>query len=157
MTITKATYNRKFIGGLQFQRVSPWLSLVGGIASGRQAGRHGAGIVAESLHLIHKHEAEKELARDDRSFWRKPATGDVPPPTRPLLQILPKQFYQLRPKHSNIWACGGRSHSMHHALPTRPVGGCLVGFSFLVLGFHRVGLRACSACTLLPSSISSPW
>lgn len=27
---------------------------------GKQAGRHGARIVAENLHLIHKHEAERE-------------------------------------------------------------------------------------------------
>jgi hypothetical protein len=35
------------------------------------------------------------------------------PPTRPYFLILPKQFHQLRPKHSNIWAYG-HSHPNHH-------------------------------------------
>lgn len=43
----------------------------------------------------------------------KPVPSDTSPPTRPRLPIIPKQFYQLGIKHSNIWAHRDHSHSNH--------------------------------------------
>lgn len=39
---------------------------------------------------------------------------DTPPPTWSHLPILPKEFYQLGIKYSNIWTYGFHSHPSHH-------------------------------------------
>lgn len=64
----------------------------GGVCDGHGV-EHGSGAVAESLHLIHKHKAEKERAQ---LRWRGLLRSSSPPPVTHLL-ILPKQFYQLGP------------------------------------------------------------
>ena len=68
----------------------------------QQTGGHEAGAVAESIHLVHKQELERN--RQLGMVWAfetsKPAPSDIPPPIRPHL-ILPKQFYQLGSKHPN--------------------------------------------------------
>lgn len=54
--------------------------------------------------LIHRNEAEN----NNRMAWAfktsKPTPSDTPPPTRPHLLDLPKQFHQLRATYSHIWA-----------------------------------------------------
>jgi hypothetical protein len=43
----------------------------------------------------------------------KPSSSDTPPPARPHLFILPKQFHQPGTKYSYICACGDCYHSKH--------------------------------------------
>ena len=61
--------------------------------------------------LVHTHEAK-------RSNWELHGLFElskpIPPPIEPHLLILPKQFHQLGTTHSNMWACGGHSHSNYH-------------------------------------------
>lgn len=59
--------------------------------AGRQAGRQGAEAVVKSLHLIHKHEAERELKEMTWALeTSKPAPSTTPLPKRPHLLILTK-------------------------------------------------------------------
>lgn len=73
------------------------------------AGRCGAGAVAESLHLSHKLQAEREGRGPGAGLgmaWNfetsKSTPSGTPPSTRPQHSILPKQFYYLRTKYSKI-------------------------------------------------------
>lgn len=87
--------------GLQFQKVRPWLSLW---EHGSNAGRHGAGTIAESLHLILRHEEEKRKISSIMYFLTlKPTPSDIPPLTRPCLLILPT-VHQLGTKHEPMGA-----------------------------------------------------
>lgn len=107
--MTKATY-RKVYWNLWLQRVSPWPSWQ---KVQQQAGRHGPGAVANSLHLIHKQEAERALTGNGVGFWKLKV--------HPRWHIssmkataLSKQYYQWRTKYSNmsLW----RSFSFKHML-----------------------------------------
>lgn len=40
-----------------------------------------------------------------------PTLSDTPPPIRPHLLVLPKQFHRLGPKHSSLQAFGGHLYS----------------------------------------------
>ena len=73
------------------------------------AGRHGAGTVAESLHV-----ETTTMIQTERANWewggllksQGPPHSDAPLPIRPHLLILPKQFYQLGTKtfkHVSLW------------------------------------------------------
>lgn len=50
----------------------------------QQAGRHGAGVVAESLHLIHKQKTERQLIENGMHELLKPQS--LPPVTYLLAQ-----------------------------------------------------------------------
>jgi hypothetical protein len=65
---------------------------------------HGARAVAESLYLIHKHEAEKERANwNDMGFeTSKHAPTDTHPPAMSYLLTLLQKFHLLGTEHSNI-------------------------------------------------------
>ena len=45
---------------------------------------------------------------------RKPVPSDTPPPKRPHILSLLKQFHHLGARHSNIQAYGSHSHLNHH-------------------------------------------
>lgn len=67
-------------------------------------------MVAEQLRahiLICIQEAESTLGMAGVLETSKPALSDTPPPTRPHLLSLPKQFYRLGTKYSNVGAYGG--------------------------------------------------
>ena len=89
-TVTKAIYKINVIEGL----------LTVSESRSYTAGSHGAREVAESLCLIQKH--KRYLGPVWTLETSKPSPSDTPPPTRPHLLILPKQFYQLWTKHLNI-------------------------------------------------------
>lgn len=86
-------------------------------ATWQEGGSHGAGEVAESLHLVHNHEKEvgrgreRTLIRNGMGFWNlKPNISDTSLINSHLL-ILPKQFHQLGTKYSKIKTYGSNSHS----------------------------------------------
>lgn len=74
-----------------------------------------------SLHLIHKHEDEKERKGGGANWkwyglvkhWSPPQWHTSFNKATPL--ILPKQFQQIEIKHSTLCAYGGSSHSSHHS------------------------------------------
>lgn len=77
--------------------------IVGLMAVGRQAGRHGVGEVAESSHMTCKLQAKRKTMLLAHVFKTSKSTlSDTPPPTMPYHLILAKQFHSLVTKHSNI-------------------------------------------------------
>jgi hypothetical protein len=61
------------------------------------AGRHGAGAVAKS---ISRHEeTQRDWEWEDAFKTSKPTPSGTPPPTKPHLLILPKQFHQLQTEY----------------------------------------------------------
>lgn len=74
------------------------------------AGRQGcAGAASESSYP----DPQTGSLLNGTSLFRPQSLLDTPPPTKPLLLILPKQFSQLGIKYSNISL---RDHSKHHSV-----------------------------------------
>jgi hypothetical protein len=67
------------------------------------AGTHGSGAVAEFLHPYLQARGRESTQGLVWAFeTSRPSPGDTPPPMRPHLLILPKQFHQLGTKHLNM-------------------------------------------------------
>lgn len=77
----------KILKAFQFQRVSLWPSLLGTLWL---TGRHGAVIIAESSHVIHKHKSERKLTGNGASFWDLKAQHQWHTSPNKDLLILPK-------------------------------------------------------------------
>jgi hypothetical protein len=78
---------------------------VSGRFDSRQAGRHDIAAVVESSHLIHKQEIKRRgLTGNSIGFENLKVHILVYYPSfnKAAYLILPKQFHQLRNKHSNI-------------------------------------------------------
>ena len=69
----------------------------------------------ESSHL--NSTKQRALTRNGTSLLKtsKPAPSDTPPPTKPHLPILPKQFYQLANTYYIMRAYEGHSYPNHHS------------------------------------------
>lgn len=111
------------IGGLQFQRViSSFSRSWQGILPSRQAWYQNSGWELASNPQVwgERRREERKLTGNGAGFLKPqnpPWSNHYPPRPhglpRPHL-ILPKQFHQLGIEHySNLWACGGQSHSHH--------------------------------------------
>ena len=94
-TMTQEAYRRKHLTySLLIVSWSSWWE------PWHQAGRHNTAAVAESLYLIHKHNVERVQYCAWCGLLRSQSTlpSNIPPPTRPHLLVLPKQFHQLGSK-----------------------------------------------------------
>lgn len=70
--------------------------------------------------LIQKNKAERELTGNGWTFETSaPTLNDTPPPIRPHLPILPREFNQLEIKQLHIWANLSYSYSNQHTSTTR--------------------------------------
>ena len=105
----KATYKRNFTGvTVSEDKNPPWpsKSMAAGTAenSGRDLRARG-----------------RDITQEEWSFeTAKPTPRDTPPPTRPHLLVLPKQFHQLgtKIKHMSLWEpFSFNCHTKNLALP----------------------------------------
>lgn len=95
--MSKATYNRVYLD-FKFKMVSICDHFGG---AWQKAGRHGTGVVSESLHYDpqeggrdreRRRQRERYLGRTLAFETSKPAPSDIPPPVRPHILFFPKQF-----------------------------------------------------------------
>lgn len=104
--------------GLQFQRVSWWLSWRG-MWQPTDREELEQYLRAWLIWLISINQRERERMREHElgMVWAfktsKPSPSDSPSPKRPHLPTLPKLFHRLGIKYSNMWDYGGYSHSKH--------------------------------------------
>lgn len=65
--MTKETYKRNsLLGACSFRGLV--YDHQGGEHGSKQAGRHGFGVVSDSLHLLHKQETKRKLTRNGKGF-----------------------------------------------------------------------------------------
>lgn len=101
-TITKAIYKRRGQGSRWFNSV---IIMSGNIAAGTQ----GTGVMAKSLHLIHRRKTERERYLESHGLviaqtppLAPPSSGTHTSSVVPCFPTLPKQLYQQKTKHLNI-------------------------------------------------------
>ena len=101
----------------------------------QQAGRHGAGAVTQSLHLIHSHETES-YPDTAWAFKAHPQWHTSSNKATPL--ILLKEFYQLETKHR--WVYRGNSYSNHHHKVLESPSAILSSLLFCLANSNYFGL-----------------
>lgn len=113
-TITTELCRGKFIWGIVSESWSTWPPWWG------HGSRWGAMVLEQSLRAyIFKHNRKVERNWEWCVFWDlNILTNDIPPPTKPHLLILTKQYHQKRSEYSNTWTYECHSYSKHYTLPS---------------------------------------